>query len=222
MVFDEALGKSNAHHPYSQEDKRQFSCERVVVYLERFDRTDLRKLLIGGEWTPACWKGAEASKIREFLLCEPLHVRYHFVHNSVLQHAFVRHVGRYIGGVRGIARKQIPSSIRQPELINQLPTLDTITLFDRGSELVQVRRDTIMQRQSLIGFRAISGTKFIVHVGNGGGDLVLPFYRLNRRFGAQRNQDAEHDDRHFTNELAPAVQRLRQVEMHGPPLKSEG
>ena len=64
--------------------------------------------------------------------------------------------------------------------IDELPALSTITSFDRGSEPVEVRGDTIMQRQALIGFRTVAGTKLIIHVGNGGADLVPPFYRLDR------------------------------------------
>ena len=77
-----------------------------------------------------------------------------------------------------------------------------------------MRGDTAVQGQPLIGFRSVAGTKFIVHVSNGGVDLMSPFNRLNRLLGTQRDQHTEDNDRHLPNECAPSVQRLWQAEMH--------
>ena len=64
MVFDEAPGQSYAHHPYSQEEKPGFPCERVVVEFDRLNGSDLEKLFISSELISARRKCAEVTKIR--------------------------------------------------------------------------------------------------------------------------------------------------------------
>jgi len=44
--------------------------------------------------------------------------------------------------------------------------------------------------------------------------LVAPVDGFDHLFRAERDQHANDDDAHLTDELAPAVQRLGQVEMH--------
>jgi hypothetical protein len=46
------------------------------------------------------------------------------------------------------------------------------------------------------------------------GDRVSPVDRLDDLLGAKRDQHADDDDPHLADKLAPAVQRLGEVEMH--------
>jgi hypothetical protein len=50
----------------------------------------------------------------------------------------------HVGGVGGITGKRIPGSIGNPELINKLAASRAIALFDRGSEPVEMRGDTVV------------------------------------------------------------------------------
>src|SRR4029079_5361285 len=88
-----------------------------------------RKLLVRCEFVAARRKCPEMAEIPQLLLGEALHVRHHFVGNSVLKHPLVRHMRRHIGGVCSVTGKRIPGAIWEPEPINELSASRTITLF---------------------------------------------------------------------------------------------
>ena len=126
----------------------------------------------------------------------------------------MRHVSRDVGGVRAIAGEQIPGPIGQPDLIDQLVALRTPAAFDCGADLVEVRGNAVMHGEALIGFGPVTSAKLVVHIGDGGVDLVPPFKRLDDQLRAQRDNDAKHNDRDFTDELAPTVKWFGKMKVH--------
>ncbi len=71
-----------------------------------------------------------------------------------------------------------------------------------------------IHRISFISLSAIILGKLFGHGRFGLVHPLAPLNGLDDLLGTKRDQDAEHDDPDFTGELAPAVQRLRQVDVH--------
>ena len=79
-----------------------------------------------------------------------------------------------------------------------------------------------MQNHALIGLRSIARPEFVIHVGNGGIDFLMPVPVFGDLLRAERDKHAQNDHAHLAEECAPAVQRLRKLQMHsaGPPAPS--
>ena len=98
-------------------------------------------------------------------------------------------------------------------MINQLPA------FERSPRSTHARRPsrpwrTVVQDKPLIGFRSVAGTKFIIHVRNGGVDLMPLFNRLNRLLGTQRDQHTEDNDRYLFERMRAIRAAALETEMY--------
>ena len=78
-----------------------------------------------------------------------------------------------------------------------------------------LREDTDLKRALVINHFLVKRLPF-------GVDYVLPMHRLDDLLGRKSNSHADYDNPDFAEELAPAVERLWQMEMHGLAPCAEG
>lgn len=71
-----------------------------------------------------------------------------------------------------------------------------------------------MHRQPRVGLWSVPPRQLIVHIGNRGFDLLMPFERLDGLLSEESSQDAKDDDAPFLEKFAPIVQQLRLVNVH--------
>src|SRR5665213_1925068 len=109
-------------------------------------------------------------------------------------------------GQDGIAQR-LADGACQRELVSRLRFSQPARKLVQPVVDATLQRDAVLERAHGMGQLQVQGFARLRK-------LAFPLQPFDGLFGAQRDQHTDHDDPDFAQQFAPAVQRLRQMDMH--------